>query len=104
MLEYVGGVLAELEARVSDGAEKLDPKLVAIDLSSKFWLLATSAEANFGLGDFTKYAQVRADAVAASDAGWMVQAMDAQIDQLQTLLTRHGHLLDPPWRAPRGAI
>jgi hypothetical protein len=106
-IELCNAHLAEItnrEARLSDGAEKLDPELVATDRMVKFWLLAVSAEANFGLGDFTKYAQVRADAVAASRAGWMVQTMDGQIDKLQALLTRHGHLLNPPWRAPRGTI
>jgi hypothetical protein len=52
------------------------------------------------LGDFEKYSQTRAEAVTASHAGWMVQTMDGQIGKLKGLLANHGHLLDPPWRAP----
>jgi hypothetical protein len=92
--------IAKREARVADGTEKLEKELKARDREQKFWCLATSAEASFGLGDFAAYTQARADAAAASHAGWMVETMDGQIDKLKALLTRHGRLLDPPWRAP----
>lgn len=92
--------IAEREARLSGGGEKLQSELQARDHEQKFWCLATSAEASFGLGDFKKYEQTRADAVAASHATWMVETMDGQIDKLKSLLTRRGHLLEPPWRVP----
>src|SRR5262245_15462989 len=92
--------IAKREARIADGTQKLESEVKARDREQKFWGLATSAEANFGLGDFAKYAQARTDAVAASRANWMVQTMDGQIDKLKALLTRRGQLLDPPWRAP----
>jgi hypothetical protein len=91
--------IAERQAQPSDGGEKLRSELQARDQEQKFWCLATSAEASFGLGDFKKYEQTRADAVAASHATWMVETVDGQIDKLKSLLTRYGHLLDPPWRA-----
>jgi hypothetical protein len=87
------------EARLVGGTEKLESELKARDREQKFWCLATTAEANFGLGDFVSYSRAHADAVAASHATWMVESMDGQIDKLKTLLTRRGHLLDPPWRA-----
>jgi hypothetical protein len=101
VIELCNRDLAEIsqrEARLlgGTGAVTLQPR----DRDQKFWCLATVAEANFGLGDFAKHTQARADAVADSHAGWMVQTMDGQIDKLKALLTRHGHLLDPPWQAP----
>jgi hypothetical protein len=92
--------IAKREARVADATQKLESELKARDREQKFWCLATSAEASFGLGDFAAYTQARAAAVTASHATWMVQTMDGQIDKLKTLLTRRGHLLDPPRRAP----
>jgi hypothetical protein len=92
--------IAEREAQPSDGGGKLRSELQARDHEQKFWRLATSAEASFGLGDFKKYEQTRADAVAASHATWMVETMDGQIGKLKNLLIRHGRLLDPPWQAP----
>jgi hypothetical protein len=32
----------------------------------------------------------------------MIETMEKQIDSLKVLLTRHGHLLNPPWRSPGG--
>jgi hypothetical protein len=92
--------IAEREAQPSDGGGKLRSELQARDHEQKFWCLATSAEASFGLGDFKKYEQTRADAVAASHATWMVETMDGQIGKLKNLLIRHGRLLDSPWQAP----
>jgi len=91
--------ISEREARLMGSTEKLGSELKARDREQKFWCFATTAEANVGLGDFVGYTRARADALAASRATWMVETMDGQIDKLKTLLTRRGHLLDPPWRA-----
>jgi hypothetical protein len=88
--------IAERETRVPDEAEKLG--WGARYREQRFWCLASVAEAYFGMGDFSRYAQARADAVAASHATWMVETVDGQIFKLKDLLTRHGQLLEPPWR------
>ena len=88
------------EARMKAGTGELQSELKARDRDQKFWCLATKAEANFGLGDFDAYASARSEAVAASHPKWMVQSLDGQIEKLRQLLTRRGHLLDPPWREP----
>ena len=91
--------ISERQARLVGGTERLESEFKSRDHEQKFWCLATTAEANFGLGDFVSYDRAHVDAVAASHATWMVESMDTQIGRLKTLLVRHGHLLDPPWRA-----
>ena len=91
--------ISQREARLAGGTEKLELELKSRDREQKFWCLATTAEAYFGLGDFVSYDRAHVDAVAASHATWMVESMDTQMGKLKNLLTRHGHLLDPPWRA-----
>ena len=91
--------ISERQARLVGGTERLESEFKSRDHEQKFWCLATTAEANFGLGDFVIYDRAHVDAVAASHATWMVESMDTQIGRLKTLLVRHGHLLDPPWRA-----
>jgi hypothetical protein len=63
----------------------------------KFWLTASKAEAYYGLGNMPAYEQTKAEANSFSHAGWMIDTFQGQIDKLNALLERHGHLLNPPW-------
>jgi hypothetical protein len=92
--------IADREKGLQNQAETLESELRARDRERKFWCLATLTEAHFGLGAFEEYRKARESAVALGKAGWMVESMNKQICNLKILLNRHGHLLDPPWRAP----
>jgi hypothetical protein len=69
------------------------------DWEQSFWILATKAEASFGLGEMANYDATRAQALAIvpPPANWMVETFEAQIGRLTALLEAHGHLLEPPW-------
>jgi hypothetical protein len=85
------------EGRMGMKADQLKAEQQARDGEQQFWCLATKAEAHFGLGELEAYEKTRAEAQALEHADWMIATFDAQIDRLQTLLGRHGHLLNPPW-------
>jgi hypothetical protein len=67
------------------------------DLRQEFWCYATNAAAHFGLGNLEDYASNRESAAELSQPDWMMQTLDGHIAQLRSFLTKHGHLLDPPW-------
>lgn len=52
----------------------------------RYWLLATMAEAQLGLGDEALSAQTLARAAAVAREGWMVDSTRAQLADLRTLL------------------
>jgi hypothetical protein len=54
--------------------------------SSKYWVLATIAEAYFGLGDEATGEQRLAEAFAVASADWMKDSTREQIDKLKLLL------------------
>jgi hypothetical protein len=56
--------ISEREARLVGGTLQLESELKSRDHQQKFWCLATTAEANFGLGDFVSYDRAHLDAVA----------------------------------------
>jgi hypothetical protein len=87
------------EKRLQGQPAKLESELRARDREQQFWCLATKAEASFGLAAFEEFDRARTAAIAASHASWMIETMDKQIGSLKALLTRHGHLLNPLWRA-----
>jgi hypothetical protein len=61
-------------------------------------VLATKAEANFGLAEMANYEAARSQALAIDPlpAQSMIETFDAQIARLEALLKAHGHLLEPP--------
>ncbi|HEX8144056.1 MAG TPA: TRAFs-binding domain-containing protein [Pyrinomonadaceae bacterium] len=67
------------------------------DEEQEFWCLATKAEAHFGLGEMESYERTRREAQAVKHATWMMQTFVAQIERLKGLLSKYGHLLNPPW-------
>jgi hypothetical protein len=71
------------------------------DRERSFWILATKAEAYFGLGEMANYQEARFQALAIDPppAHWMIDTFDFQIARLKGLLEAHGHLLEPPWPA-----
>jgi hypothetical protein len=91
--------IAAREKRLQGEPAKLESELRARDREQQFWCLATKAEASFGLAAFEEFDRARTAAIAASHASWMIETMDKQIGSLKALLTRHGHLLNPLWRA-----
>lgn len=53
---------------------------------SRYWVLATLAEAHLGLGEDEQAEQHRTKAYAVASADWMKQATQDQLDQLRALL------------------
>lgn len=53
---------------------------------SRYWVLATLAEAYFGLGENTQAEQQRTKAYAVASADWMKEATQKQLDELRALL------------------
>jgi hypothetical protein len=53
---------------------------------SKYWVLATLAEAYFGLGENARAEQQGKDAYAVASADWMKEATQKQLDELRALL------------------
>ena len=62
-------------------------------LEQEFWLLATTAEGRFGLGDIAGFEAARAEAAALNPPAWMLDTLDSQIARLEDLLDRRGYLL-----------
>ena len=78
--------------------DKIKAEQQARDLEEKFWLLATQAEAYFGLGELMGYQKSRSAAQALQPAAWMMESFDQQIGRLKSLLEKHGHLSTPRGR------
>ena len=55
-------------------------------LESKYWVLATRAEAYLGLGESGQAEQQRQGAYAVASADWMKETTQKQLDELQALL------------------
>ena len=123
LADYYNGInwayLLNLRARDADPAEAIadfvlarraradllrlcEDKLAALkDIAEtrdeRYWLLATMAEAQLGLGDEALSAQTLARAAAVAREGWMVDSTRAQLADLRTLLA------DSPLRLIRPA-
>lgn len=97
----------ELQAVTERGKQvsldQLNKAIRAGDLAQKFWCLATTGEALFGLGDLKGYEAARAEAEAVPHAQWMMDSFDGQISRLRRLMEKHGSLLDPRWPGISGA-
>jgi hypothetical protein len=104
VLALCGQGLREINER-ADRSSPLSDALVeeekASDAERKFWCLATRAEACFGLGAWKDYDSTRRELEETSHADWMLETLDDQIGNLRRLLSKQGHLLNPPWTAER---
>jgi hypothetical protein len=87
------------QTRLETKPDQIKAEQEVRDLDEKFWLLATEAEAYFGLGQLVEYEKRRNAAQALKPAAWMMDSFDQQIGRLRSLLQKHGHLLNPPWPA-----
>ena len=63
----------------------------------KFFCLITKAEAHYGLGEHDEYELVRSALRELNVPNWKYLKFDRRIARLQTMLSKHGYLLDPPW-------
>jgi hypothetical protein len=68
------------------------------DMVQKFWILVNKAEAHFGLDEMEAYQQEVQQATAVKHEDWMMETFTRQLALLKGLLTKHGQLLNPPWK------
>ncbi len=82
-----GGVLdaRKVRAEVFEICQRVlqTEKLAVAD---KYWVLATMAEASFGIGDDPRAEQLVQHAFAAASASWMRDSTAEQIEKVRTLL------------------
>jgi hypothetical protein len=67
------------------------------DLVEKFWILVNKAEAHYGLGEMEAYEEAIKQASEIEHEEWMMESFTKQLALLESLLVKHGQLLDPPW-------
>lgn len=66
----------------------------------KFWILVNKAEAQYALGNFKEYEKARLQAEVVDHEDWMMQGFTRQLDELEKILIKYGHLLSPAWNPP----
>lgn len=69
----------------------------AEDNQEMFWIQVNKAECHYGLGEMEEYNEALAAAKKIEHADWMMKAFDKQHIEMEALMTKHGHLLNPPW-------
>ncbi len=69
----------------------------AEDNQEMFWIQVNKAECHYGLGEMEEYNEALASAKKIEHADWMMKAFDKQHIEMEALMTKHGHLLNPPW-------
>jgi hypothetical protein len=68
------------------------------DNQEMFWIKANKAECHFGLGEMEEYQTALEAAKKIEHAEWMMKAFENQQSKLLVLMTKYGHLLNPPWK------
>lgn len=68
------------------------------DNQEMFWIKVNKAECHYGLGEMEEYKKALDDAQKIEHANWMMKAFDKQHIEMVTLMTKYGHLLNPPWK------
>ncbi|GAB1452634.1 hypothetical protein MASR2M47_26900 [Draconibacterium sp.] len=63
-----------------------------------FWIQVNKAECHYGLGEMDDYNKALAAAKEIDHVDWMMKAFENQQIKLQALMTKHGDLLNPPWK------
>jgi hypothetical protein len=69
----------------------------AEDNQEMFWIQVNKAECHYGLGEMKEYNEALAAAKKIEHTDWMMNAFDKQHIEMEALMTKHGHLLNPPW-------
>lgn len=79
-----------------------DPALAAsqqqLEQDQRFWILANSAEAHFGLGEMDEYREAKKQARELPHEPWMMESFEEQVQKLGEVLKKYGHLLQPEWK------
>ncbi len=68
------------------------------DKHEMFWIQVNKAECHYGLGEMDEYKTALSAAKEIDHDEWMIKAYHNQQNQLQELLKKHGHLLNPQWK------
>lgn len=103
MCEFDWNVIMDREknriALKSDKGEAIDLSdyNAADDNEQLFWIQVNKAECYFGLGEMEDFKNAVARAKEIKHEDWMMKAFEKQLTELQVLLDRYGHLLNPPW-------
>ncbi|HPE75965.1 MAG TPA: hypothetical protein PLC80_07745 [Draconibacterium sp.] len=63
-----------------------------------FWIQVNKAECHYGLGEMEEFNEALTAAKKIDHTDWMMKAFDKQHDEMEALMTKHGHLLNPPWK------
>jgi tetratricopeptide (TPR) repeat protein len=70
---------------------------VTDDNDQMFWIQVNKAECYYGLGEMENYRKAISAAKEIEHEEWMMKAFNDQHGQLRELMTKYGHLLNPPW-------
>ncbi len=68
------------------------------DMHEMFWIQVNKAECHYALGEMEEYKTALESAKNIEHVDWMMKAFENQQIQLQAIMTKHGHLLNPPWK------
>jgi len=68
------------------------------ETEEKFWILVNKAEAYFGLGQFEEHSKVLSQAETIKHEPWMMKSFTDQLEGLNKLMEKNGHLLNPKWK------
>jgi hypothetical protein len=71
---------------------------VADDTDQMFWIQVNKAECHYGLGEMEDYRKAVAAAKEIDHTDWMMKAYEKQHVELDELMKKHGHFLNPPWK------
>ena len=69
----------------------------ANDNDQMFWIQVNRAECYYGLGEMENFRKAIEAAKEIEHEEWMMKAFNNQHSQLQVLMRKYGHLLNPPW-------
>lgn len=67
------------------------------DNEQMFWIQVNKAECHYCLGEMEEYRNALVTANKIKHAEWMMKAYENQHNELQALMRKYGHLLNPPW-------
>ena len=68
------------------------------DEEQMFWIQVNKAECHYALGEMEEYKKAIELANEINHEGWMMTAFEKQFADLQPIMRKYGHLLNPPWK------